>query len=99
MDWWQKDLKDTSQQLNLNAAATEARLEPRACALQQEKSLQWEACALKQIVAPLSTTRERPKQQWRPSKTNQPAKQTNHAMLFSGQVLARQMSFGLLRQY
>ena len=29
MDWWQKDLKDTSQQLNLNAAATEAHV-PRA---------------------------------------------------------------------
>ena len=97
MDWWQKDLKDTSQQLSLNVATTEAHV-PRACASQQEKSLQQEACALKQIVAPLSTTRERPKQQWRPSKTNQPAKQTNHALLFSGQVLARQMSIVLFRK-
>ena len=39
------------QLLSLRATTTEART-PRACAPQQEKPPQWEACALQQRVAP-----------------------------------------------
>ena len=39
-----EQLSPVPQLLNLRAATTEAHV-PRACALQQEKPLQWEACA------------------------------------------------------
>ena len=38
-----------------------------ACALQQEKPEQWEARSLKLEQPPLTTTRVKPEQQWRPN--------------------------------
>ena len=49
MPWGNQACKP--QLLDPSAATTEAS-SPRACALQQEKPLQWEACALQQGATP-----------------------------------------------
>ena len=48
---WSEKISRATEQLGLYATTTETHV-PRACASQQEKLLQWEACAPKQRVAP-----------------------------------------------
>ena len=50
-NYWACALESKSQLLSPRATTTEARA-PRACAPQQEKPLQWEACAPQWRVAP-----------------------------------------------
>ena len=59
------EIPQASEQLSLCATTTQAQ-EPGACVLEQEKSLQWEACALQRRAAPPLRNQKKLVQQQRP---------------------------------